>query len=162
MTHSDRKYAASRVPLLEDAQTEPDMQAFFGQVRQRGAEPLNLHRTLAHAPPYFAAARHAAFAIRDTGELPRDMRELAIIRGAQLNGGFYEEAQHRPMALSCGLTPAQLDAIRHWTHSSEFSHAQRALLGYVDAMFGCSGRTGRATTPMQPPPACFQRAKCSS
>jgi alkylhydroperoxidase family enzyme len=46
----------------------------------------------------------------------------------------YELAQHMKLALACGITAAQIDALKNWQHSNLFDDRQRALLGYVEAV----------------------------
>jgi alkylhydroperoxidase family enzyme len=131
----------SRVPLVGDDTKDPTVQDFFANVRKRGGEPLNLHRTMANAPAMMKGSSGMAYAIRYDATVPRAFREIAIIRAVQLNGGHYEEAQHRPMAMSCGLTHAQLDAIADWKASKLFDDKQRAVLGWTDSVMQKSGPT---------------------
>ena len=125
-----------RVPLVGDDAKDARVQKYYAGVRERGGQPLNLHRTLANAPALMAG-RNAA--IRYDATVPRAYRELIIIRSVQLNGGEYEQAQHRPMAMSCGLTRPQVDAIARWRTSRLFDPKQRAVLAYAE---GISARTG--------------------
>lgn len=129
----------SRVPLVGDDTTDPAVQAFYANVRKRGGEPLNLHRTMANAPEMMKGSSGMAYAIRYDATVPRQFREIAIIRSVQLNGGHYEEAQHRPMAMSCGLTEAQLDAISNWKPSKLFDDKQRAVLAWTDGVMQKTG-----------------------
>src|ERR1700760_4540088 len=96
---------------------------------------------MANAPAMMKGSSGMAYAIRYDATVPRPFREIAIIRAVQLNGGHYEEAQHRPMAMSCGLTRAQLDAIPDWKSSKLFDDKQRAVLGWTDAVMQKSGPT---------------------
>jgi alkylhydroperoxidase family enzyme len=113
--------------------SDPLLGQMFDAIRARGAEPLNMHLTLGNAPKLFKAYADLAFAIR-AAEVPRAYRELIIYRTVYLSGGDYEIAQHKPMALSCGLTRAQLDAVPDWKKSSLFDERQRAILAYADEM----------------------------
>jgi alkylhydroperoxidase family enzyme len=49
-------------------------------------------------------------------------------------GGECELAQHKSMALSCGLTAEQIEAVRHWRDTDVFDGRQRALLAYADEL----------------------------
>ena len=73
-----------------------------------------------------------AQAIRYKSIVPRALRELTILRTAQLMGGNYEVHQHLPAARACGYSQAQLDALAEWQSSNLFNEKERALLGYVD------------------------------
>jgi alkylhydroperoxidase family enzyme len=131
----------SRVPLIGDQTKDPAVQEVFANVRKRGSEPLNLQRTTANAPGMMKGTFAMAYAIRYGATVPRPYREIAIIRATQLNGGHYEEAQHRPMAMSCGLSRAQLDAIADWKSSKLFDDKQRAVLGWTDGVVQKPGPT---------------------
>lgn len=132
-------HQTSRVALVGDETVEPAVLKFYADIRDKGGQPINMHRTLAIAPPMMEAARAAAYAIRYDAILPRSLRELAIIRISQLNGGTYEEMQHRPMAMSCGLSLRQLDEIAAWRESGAFDEQQMTILAYVDALNRSTG-----------------------
>jgi len=139
----------SRVPLIGDDTTDPVVKEFYAQVRKRGGEPLNLHRTMANAPVFMGASSAMAYAIRYSAEVPRVYRELTIIRSVQRNGGHYEEMQHRPMAMSCGITTAQLDAIANWKTSKLFDDKQRAVLAWADGVSDPKGPSDKAAADMK-------------
>jgi AhpD family alkylhydroperoxidase len=126
--------AVSRLPALEDPPADPDAREFFADTRRRGGQVINLHLTLAHAPKIAKGRRALAAALRYEAVSPRALRELAIVRTAQIVGGDYELNQHIPMALEAGLSREQLDAVASWQSSSLFDDKQRALLAYVEAM----------------------------
>jgi alkylhydroperoxidase family enzyme len=89
---------------------------------------------MAHAPAIMRARRALANALRYEAATPRALRELAILRTAQIVGGEYELNQHLPMALAAGLSQAQVDAVATWRASALFDERQRALLAYVEAV----------------------------
>jgi alkylhydroperoxidase family enzyme len=134
-----QEFTTSRVPLIGDDTSDPIVQQFYEDVRAKGGQPVNLHRTMANAPPMMLAARQAAYAIRYSAVVPRILRELALIRTSQLNGGHYEVMQHRPMAMNCGLSLEQLDSIGNWRDSTLFDEQQRAVLSWVDSVSADSG-----------------------
>lgn len=129
----------ARVPLVPSDTQDPIVGPIFGGIKQRGGEPLNMHRTVANAPKIFKAYVDMAITLRTAAITPRADRELIILRTAQLGGGDYEYAQHRPMAISCGITTEQLDAMKQWKGSKLFSDKQRALLAYADGMASPQG-----------------------
>src|SRR5262249_18090451 len=129
----------ARIDPVPPNPTDPTVSALFDAIRSRGGEPLNMHRTLANAPQIFKAYADLAIALRVSAAVPRKDRELIIIRTAQKAGGDYEVAQHRPMAMSCGLTQAQLEAIANWQNSSEFDARQRSVLAYAEEMAADKG-----------------------
>jgi alkylhydroperoxidase family enzyme len=129
----------ARVPLVASDTSDPIVGPIFGGIKQRGGEPLNMHRAVANSPKIFKSYVDMALALRAGATTPRVDRELIILRTAQLAGGDYEFTQHRPMAVSCGMTAAQLDALAQWRPSSLFSDKQRAILAYADGMGSRSG-----------------------
>ena len=129
----------ARVPLVPSVTSEPTVGPIFEGIKARGGEPLNMHRAVANAPKIFKAYVDMAITLRTAAITPRADRELIILRTAQLGGGEYEFAQHRPMALSCGITVAQIDALPQWNASTLFSERQRAILAYAEGMASPKG-----------------------
>ena len=98
-----------------------------------------MHSAVANSPKILKSYVDMALALRAGATTPRADRELIILRTAQLRGGDYEFAQHRPMAMSCGMTAAQLDALPQWQSSTLFSERQRAILAYAEGMMSAQG-----------------------
>jgi len=129
----------ARVPLVASDTQDPIVGPIFQGIKSRGGEPLNMHRAVANSPKIFKSYVDMALALRAAAVTPRADRELVILRTAQNAGGTYEFTQHRPMALSCGMTAAQLDALPQWKTSTLFSDRQRAILAYADGMTSAKG-----------------------
>jgi 4-carboxymuconolactone decarboxylase len=72
--------------------------------------------------------------LRDDPAVPRDLRELAIMRVAQLKDSEYEWAHHWLMATAAGVAESKLQALSAWESSSEFDELEREVLAYVDAI----------------------------
>src|SRR5438445_170969 len=68
-----------RVPLVQDDSTDPDVQATFKDLKERGTTPLNLHRIYANAPKIARAQSALAKALRTDAIVPRADRELIIL-----------------------------------------------------------------------------------
>lgn len=135
----------SRLPRVPDPPDDPVLKELFDDTRRRGGDVINLHLTLGHAPAVAKARRAMATALRFDAVTPRPLRELAIVRTAQIVGGDYELNQHLPMAIAAGLTPEQVGDIERWRDSARFDDRQRALLAYVDAVAGQAGEVDDAT-----------------
>lgn len=101
---------------------------------ERGGEVLHIYRMLLHSPAVAEGWLSLLTAIRQRAALAGDLRELVIMRIAQLNGANYEAEQHRAYALREGVSEPQLDALGAWERSDLFSPVQRAVLAYTDAM----------------------------
>jgi len=129
----------ARIPLVPSDTQDPVLKPMFDTIRSRGGQPLNMHRTIGNAPKVFRAYAQLAFALRADAVVARADRELIILRATQLAQGDYEFTQHKPMAMSCGMTPAQIDAIAQWRASKLFSERQRAVLAFADGMASAGG-----------------------
>jgi len=95
---------------------------------------LHIYRMLMHSPAVAEGWLAMMSAIRQRCALAGDLRELVIMRIAQLNGAAYEAEQHRDLALREGVSEAQLAELEDWENSKLFSPIQRAVLDYTDAM----------------------------
>ena len=140
---------APRVPLVQDDSTDPDVQEIFKDLRARGTAPLNLHRVYANAPKIARRMNAVAAALRADAKVPRADRELAILRATQLAHGDYQHEEHIPIALSCGISQQQIDALAKWRDSKLFDDKQRALLAYADAMVSEKGMDDATFAAMQ-------------
>ena len=130
MPQSDN--SVSRLPRVPDQPDDPALREMFETTRARGGQIINLHLTLGNAPKLAKASQAMAHALRYDGVTPRIIRELTIMRTAQIVGSDYELNQHRPMALAAGLSEAQLAALGQWRSGNLFDEKQRAVLGYVE------------------------------
>jgi 4-carboxymuconolactone decarboxylase len=102
--------------------------------------PPNLYRALANHPNIIAAWTEFANALRNGTRTPRALRELVILRGAQLVRSEYEWAQHLKMARKAGVREAQIAALANWRASSEFDSKEKAALALAEAV--TEGRVG--------------------
>ena len=101
---------------------------------RRGGQLTPLDRALLHSPPLADGWNTLLGAVRTQLSLAEDLRELAILRVAALNGAEYEWRAHEPVALRAGLSPAQVEALREGAGTEALSAVQRACLAYTDAM----------------------------
>jgi alkylhydroperoxidase family enzyme len=134
-----QEQAHRRVPPVQDDTRDPDALATFKDLRARGTEPLNLHRIYANAARISRRMSALAQALRNDAVVPRADRELIILRATQLAHGDYPHEEHKPIAMSCGITATQIDALAQWQASALFSERQRAVLAYADAMVAPNG-----------------------
>src|SRR6478609_8201780 len=118
---------APRVPPVQDDTKDPDAQAIFKDLRARGTEPLNLHRIYANAPKISRRMSAMAQALRNDAVATRADRELIILRATQLLHGEYPHEEHIPLAMSCGVSAAQIGALAQWRTSALYSEKQRAI-----------------------------------
>jgi AhpD family alkylhydroperoxidase len=122
----------ARIPYA-DCDTEATRPLAQRIVAERGSV-LHLYQMLLHSPPVAEGWLGYLTAIRQKSSLSGALRELVIIRVAQINGAPYEADQHTPIALREGVSQAQLDALAQWADSPLFDETERAVLAYTDAM----------------------------
>src|SRR5262245_12054708 len=63
--------------------------------------------------------------------------------------GDYQHEERIPIALSCGISQQQIDALAKWRDSKLFDDKQRALLAYADAMVSEKGMDDATFAAMQ-------------
>ena len=123
-----------RLPLVDNDSTDPALAHVFDTFRDAGREVPNLYRTLGNSPAMLNAWVAMAWPLRHESVTSRRLRELMIMRVAQLTRTAYEWAAHQPMALQCGVTPEQLSELGDWQRSDRFDEIDREVLALTDAM----------------------------
>jgi 4-carboxymuconolactone decarboxylase len=126
--------AMQRTPLAE---FEPELKK---RLEELWGAPPNLYRALANHPPLVAAWTEFSRALRYDARTPRALREIVILRGAQLTRSEYEWAQHLAMARKSDVREAQIQALAAWRSSAEFDAREKAALALAEAV-----TTGRVT-----------------
>src|SRR5258706_2874276 len=119
-----------RVPMAE---FEP---ALKQRLEKLWGTPPNLYRALGNQAALIGAWTEFANALRHDTRTPRALRELVILRGAQLMHSEYEWAQHLAMARKSGVREAQIKALAKWHASGEFDARERAALALAEAVTG--------------------------
>ncbi|MGS0892355.1 carboxymuconolactone decarboxylase family protein [Burkholderia stagnalis] len=116
----------------------PDLDAgeiapLVGRIVAERGRMLNLYSMLLHSPSVCEGWLSFLTAIRQRSSLSARVRELVIMRIAVVNSADYEFQQHRPIALSVGVSDAQIEALRTGGFDA-FASGERAALAYCDAM----------------------------
>jgi 4-carboxymuconolactone decarboxylase len=117
-----------RVPLAE---FEPAMQK---RLEKLWGTPPNLYKALANHPGLLGAWSEFSRVLRHESRTPRELRELVILRGAQLMRSEYEWAQHLRMARQAGVREAQIAALAQWKSSKEFDAREKAALALAEGV----------------------------
>lgn len=112
----------------------------FALLRAQGREPLNLHKTAAHAPALLTPLLDLIHAARHQCRTSRRLRELVIVRTAQLQASEYELAHHLPMARAAGVDDAELAVVDSWRDGEYFDARERAALAYAEHVSGDAAR----------------------
>ena len=116
--------------------------AVFEPVLQKRLEelwgkPVNLYRALGNHPALAAAWTEFANAIRHDSRTPRALRELMILRTAQIARSEYEWAHHLGMARKAAVGEPKIAALAGWRASKEFDARERAALALTEAVMAC-------------------------
>jgi AhpD family alkylhydroperoxidase len=122
----------ARIPYADI--DSPAVKALADRIAGERGSVLELYRMLLHSPPVAEGWLRYLTAIRTECRLPGDLRELTIMRVADLNGASYEAEQHAPYAARAGVSPDQLHDLPQWEKSKRFDARQRAVLAYADGM----------------------------
>jgi len=118
----------SRLPLVEIPEDNKR------RIRELDGEFLNLYKIIGHNPTMLTGWIEFAYSLRRDCSTPRTLRELMILRGAQLCNSAYEWHQHKRMAAKCGVPHAQVEDLMMWRESPRYSDPERAALAFTEAM----------------------------
>jgi alkylhydroperoxidase family enzyme len=107
-------------------------------VLDRLPEPrINLFTMLANAPALIGPSLRLGQAILTRGDLPADLRELAILQSARTTGTEYEWVQHEAIAKLVGVPEEKVAAIRSGDLDA-LDPAEGAAMRLVDQCIGTS------------------------
>jgi alkylhydroperoxidase family enzyme len=128
-----------RLPLLPTDTDNAQLAELFDWVRAQGVEVPALYRVIGNEPTLLKAWIAFAWSLRLDARTPRALRELLIMRGAQLQVVAYEWAHHWPMAVTAGVSEDQLRALATWQTSELFDDDERLVLQLADEVAGGTG-----------------------
>lgn len=112
----------------------PELEA---RLKELWGSPVNLYRALGNHPGLAAAWTEFANAIRHDSRTPRALREIMILRTAQLARSDYEWAHHLRMARKAGVSEAKIAALAGWRDSGVFDERERAAILLTEAVMAC-------------------------
>ncbi len=116
------------VPLCAD-----DSEPLLG-IEERGGHVSNLYRCLANQPVLLEAWTDFAWTLRADCATSRTLRELLILRAAQLAGCQYVWDDHVGFGRDAGLSDAQIQALSAWQSSGMFDARQSAALELAEQL----------------------------
>jgi alkylhydroperoxidase family enzyme len=122
----------TRLPLLGEEAGDEITAKVFETFAREGRAPIALYRLLAHSPRMLRAYAGLAQGLRYEAETPRALRELAILRVAQLTASEYEWAHHRAMAEANDVGDDKVRSLAVWRSADCFDSVERAVLACVD------------------------------
>lgn len=129
-------------PPVEDLRSDERLAAVADRVEGAVGRIPNLYRCLAHAPFLLEGWIDFAWSLRHDAASDRAVRELVIMRKAQLHGADYEWRHHWEMAREAGVPEDKLLALDGWRDSALFTERERAALEMADQLTS-AGRLGR-------------------
>ena len=101
--------SALRVPLVTPG-TRPDLAPLELRIRAERGRISLLYQVLLNSAPIAAGWEQMLTAVRNRTDLAADLRELAILRVAVLNGASFEFDAHVPHAERAGVSPSHARA----------------------------------------------------
>jgi alkylhydroperoxidase family enzyme len=122
----------ARVGYASAKDAQGDSRDVLAAMEQQGLEVLNIYRALGNTPVLRNFLRFGNSMLRH-GALEPMLREIAILRVAQLTGAAYEWAHHVPIAKQAGVSGGQIEALQQWQTSAAFDDRHRAVLRYAEA-----------------------------
>ena len=120
-----------RVPLAEIPHgLVPKLIALHG-------EPRDFDRALANHPGTLETIIELTIAFRSRCNVAPRLREILILRIAQIERSSFEWTQHQQRAEVAGVMTEQIDQLAAWPISKAFSDEERTALAYAEAI--CHG-----------------------
>ncbi len=123
------------ISLIEEPDSE-ELRELYARLSQTMPEigVLNIFKVMAHNPRILRDWLRLATPLLSGGlTLSPRLREIAILRVAQVCGSEYEFAHHIRIAKQAGLTEDEIASIQDHDDSELFSELDRAVVRYTDA-----------------------------
>jgi len=122
----------ARIPYADPE--NPAARPLVERIGKERGSVLHLYQMLLHSPPVAGGWLNYLTAIRQKSSLNGAIRELVIVRVAQINGAQYEADQHIPIALKEGVSQEKIDDLEKWRESDKFTAVERNILELTDQM----------------------------
>jgi AhpD family alkylhydroperoxidase len=123
----------ARVKYVSSEEAQGDSREILAALERSDQEVLNLYRTVANTPVLRNFMRLGG-SLLGHGVLSPKLREVVILRTAQLTGADYEWAHHIPIARAAGVRDEQIESLRDWQHSPAFDAREQATLRFAEAV----------------------------
>lgn len=137
----------SRLPMLPATPQTPPLSDILSDLRALagpGFEFPGLYRVIGHSPKLLRAWIDFAWPLRLQATTERTLREMLILRGAQVCNARFEWGHHVPMALDAGVTPAEIAALHRWRDTDTFDARQKAALRVAEEVSEGPGASAEA------------------
>ena len=124
----------SRISYVDRSTAPPETAELFARMESNGASVLNLWQMAAHSPATLPYLVRLGNSILSKTNLNPVLRELAILRQAEILGCAYEITAHSMLGKDVGITDEQINALKSWRASKIFNPAERAVLRFTDEL----------------------------
>lgn len=91
---------------------DPETQGLLDAIAQKRGHVAGMYRAMLNNPKLTKQVSDLGGYLRFAGELPDDVRELAILYAARTMGSAYEWVQHEPIARKAGVPAAIIEKVR--------------------------------------------------
>ncbi|WP_113703376.1 carboxymuconolactone decarboxylase family protein [Nonomuraea lactucae] len=122
----------NRIPLVTPDTGDAGAAALLQDAEKTHGYVPNLYATLANAPAMLRGFLRFGMLLREAPTSARPLRELIIMRCAQLSGAAYEWAHHWPLAIESGVPERKLLALSNWAAEDVFTDDERAVLDFAE------------------------------
>jgi 4-carboxymuconolactone decarboxylase len=123
-----------RVAPLPDEELPSELDELWERSRKTRWGLLNIYRCLAHSPEALRRFNEwSSYLVSRRNPLPPREREIVILRAGILCKSGYEWAQHVGMGLAAGLTPEEIERVKHGAEAG-WSEADAVLIRATDEL----------------------------
>jgi alkylhydroperoxidase family enzyme len=123
----------ARISYVEEK--DPAIAAEVAKIKGARGGLINIYKILLHSPTVAMTWFEHIGAVRWKTKLTPRLREMAIVRIAQVMRYAYALQQHIPgIAVPDGVKLEECEALKDWRASKFFDERERAALAYVDAI----------------------------
>ncbi|MGH2632675.1 MAG: carboxymuconolactone decarboxylase family protein [Tepidiformaceae bacterium] len=123
----------SRLPLTTRDDI-PEELRYVWDHNETDGRMANIFRAMSNNPKLWRSYLRLGSGLWADCGVDTKTRELAILRAAINAQSPYEWHQHVRIGRAAGLTNDQILGLHHWDTSPQFSDAEKAMFGYIDAV----------------------------
>ena len=131
------------LPLIED-NADPRIAKIHAELAAEGRGFPNLYRLIGNSGPMLQAWCDLAWPLRKAATTPRTLRELMILRGAQIMGAEYEWVHHLDMARAAGVPQMKIDSLKDGFLAPAFDAKESAALRLAEEITHGPGASAEA------------------
>ncbi len=123
----------ARVPYVAPEDLPAEYRHVFDRLAESRGYVPNLYRAMANSPHLVEPFVRMMETTRAEAALPNQLKELAVLRVAQLTGAATMWASHETLARDAGVPGAKLRALAVWRSHAIFTSEESAALSYAEA-----------------------------